>query len=203
MRHSNEQLVFGLAGQESAAEPLKYTRCGLENVYLINGFETEELEGEVYTSVQNVDGLHQMIALRLTVLRRPLSGDEIRFVRKYLGFTQEQLAKLFRVTRKRVNEYERGAQLPRSSQIVLQLKAVRRLLDEIKSEAAADVKLIHRLKPNLDAIDSWLLEIKDELEDWILQIHENDSEPDFPPSFICDAAIGQWKFQVGSNSGRS
>jgi len=198
MRQSQEHLVFGLAGQEPAAEPLHYTLCGLDNVYLLNGFDIEDMDGEVFTAVRNVEGLHRMIALRLAVLRRPMSGQEIRFLRKDLGFTQEELAKLFRVTRKRVNEYERGDQLPRTSQIVLQLKAVRKLLDEIRAPADSDDETIRHLKPNVDAIKGWLLAIKEEIEDWILQIHEDGSEPDLPPPFICDAAIGQWKFEVSS-----
>ena len=39
-----------------------YTESGLSNVYLKNGFTVEEVDGESYSSIDDIDGLHQAIA---------------------------------------------------------------------------------------------------------------------------------------------
>ena len=147
-----EPMMFGLASNAPASESMHYTACGLDNVYLISGFNREEMDGEEYTSVDNVDCLHQLIALHLAVLHRPLQPQEVRFLRKYLGITQAELGKLFGVTRKSVVDYERDLEMPRTSQIVLQLKVARRFLDEAREMDEANIDAQEYVKSNLQAV---------------------------------------------------
>lgn len=68
--------------------PLQYRACGLDNVYLRSGYEQKILAGETYTSVQDADELHEAIAEHLVLRRKVLRGQEVRFLRKFLGWTQ-------------------------------------------------------------------------------------------------------------------
>ena len=193
MMRIHEPMMFGSIGNVPVGEPLHYTTCGLDNVYLVSGFNREKMDGEEYTSVDNVDGLYQLIALHLTVLLRPLRPQEIRFLRKYLNITQEELGKLFGVTRKSVVDYERDLELPRTSQIVFQLKVARHIIDDVKEQSASSSKVHSQLKSNLDTVRVWLDRVGDELTDWLLKIPPQEDGMALPPAFIADAAMGSWR----------
>ncbi len=182
MNQRSDAIVFGVADAERADKPLHYSLCGLDNVYLVSGFKEVVLDGETYTSVTNVDGLHQMIAFRLAVLLRPLSSQEVRFLRKYLAMTQEQLGRVFKVTRKTVNEYENGTEMPRPSQIVLQLKVARRLFEELDQS-------------QLHVLNDWLDSIVNETTGWLLG-HEEAGEREVPPAFMVNAAFSNWRIET-------
>ena len=183
MNWRSDAIVFGVADAKRADKPLHYTLCGLDNVYLVSGFEEITIDGEAYTSVTNVDGLHQMIALRLAVLLRPLNSQEVRFLRKYLAMSQEQLGRLFKVTRKTANEYERGTEMPRPSQIVLQLKVARRLFEELEGQS------------HLHVLNDWLDSIVNEATSWLLDHEESDGQ-ERPPAFMVNAAFSNWRIET-------
>ncbi len=67
-----------------------YTECGLDNVYLINGFTLND--GELF--IQDIHGLHRAIAHSLLTLPRKLKGREVRFVRHYLDLSQKCLGEI-------------------------------------------------------------------------------------------------------------
>ena len=80
-----EPVVFGIDGETPVKQPIPYKGCGLDNIYLSSGFEQVELDGETFTKVEDVDCLHELITAQLCDLKRPLTGKEIRFLRKRLG----------------------------------------------------------------------------------------------------------------------
>lgn len=98
---------FMVDGREVVREPYHYRACGLDDVYLLNGFDIEETAYGRGVSVHNVDDLHRAIGLRVISDRKPLSAREFRFLRKQMGFTQEQLAKRLRVDVQTVARYEK------------------------------------------------------------------------------------------------
>jgi len=72
-----------------------YTECGLENIYLINGFEiTKTSDGDEEIFIHDIHGLHKTIGMMLVYKRGPLIGNEIKFIRTTLDFSQTSLAKL-------------------------------------------------------------------------------------------------------------
>ena len=71
-----------------------YTECGLDNVYLINGFEFVETPFGSGVHIENVDGLHRAIGKDVIELERPLVGKEIRFLRESMDCSQRELAEL-------------------------------------------------------------------------------------------------------------
>lgn len=66
-----------------------YTRSGLDNVWLENGYRAEDL-GDYGQSVviENVVRLERAIARHLVEIRRPLTGQEFRFLRVMLDLSQ-------------------------------------------------------------------------------------------------------------------
>jgi transcriptional regulator with XRE-family HTH domain len=98
---------FMLGDQEVVRDPHHYKACGLDDVYLLNGFTVEETDYGRGVSVHNVEDLHRAIGMRVISDKKPLSAREFRFLRKQMGFTQEQLAKRLRVDAQTVARYEK------------------------------------------------------------------------------------------------
>jgi transcriptional regulator with XRE-family HTH domain len=88
-------------------EPLHYTACGLDDVYLVNGFTREVVDGEEYLTIENLDGLWKAIGLSL-MTRKILAPKEIKFLRDHMGFTQAQLGARLRVSDQTIARWEKG-----------------------------------------------------------------------------------------------
>lgn len=93
---------------EAAKAPYHYTECGLENVYLISGYDMEE-EPEMGTIVyvRHADELHRAIGQWLVRNKKVLSGKELRFLRKEMDLTQAELGKLLGMTDQAVARWEK------------------------------------------------------------------------------------------------
>ena len=84
-------------------EPYQYAECGLDNVYLANGFELAD--GRL--RIHDIEGLHRAIGRWLVSTMRNLSGNEIRFLRHELEMSQATLDLLLGVTEQTVLRWER------------------------------------------------------------------------------------------------
>ncbi len=93
---------------EEIGEPYHYTECGLDDVYLMNGYEVHETAYGTGVSVNNVDGLHRAIARRLCSSKTELHPRELKFLRKMMDLTQAELAQLLRCDYQTVARWERG-----------------------------------------------------------------------------------------------
>ncbi|MEO5756819.1 MAG: helix-turn-helix domain-containing protein [Mesorhizobium sp.] len=91
-----------------ASRPYHYKECGLDNVYLMNGYETEVVDGEEYVSIHAVDELWKAIGLNLVTRKKTLSPKEIRFLRGHMDKTQAEVASLLRVDDQTVARWEKG-----------------------------------------------------------------------------------------------
>jgi len=90
-----------------------YTESGLDNVWLVNGYHVEEIDGEEYVSFEDLDELHQ--AIGKTLVEKPtLTGAELRFLRKELGISQRMLGSLLGSSEQSVSLWERGSNVPES-----------------------------------------------------------------------------------------
>lgn len=102
----NDPISFKHAGSPTC-EPLHYTACGLDNVYLASGYQVREIGGERYVSVRDAEDLHKAIAGYLIRQKKVLAGKEIRFLRKHLELTQRELANWLGVSDQSVARYEK------------------------------------------------------------------------------------------------
>ena len=82
--------VMTLRGREPVSEPLHYTACGLDDVYLVNGFAREQIDGEDAVSIEDLDGLWKAIGLALVKGRKTLTPKEVRYLRHHMDLTQSR-----------------------------------------------------------------------------------------------------------------
>ena len=91
-----------------AAKPYHYKECGLDNIYLRNGFHIEEVDGEEFVSVDNVDELWKAIGINMVTTQKIIAPNEIRFMRNLMGMTQAEVGGLLRVNDQTVARWEKG-----------------------------------------------------------------------------------------------
>lgn len=91
-----------------AQKPYRYKECGLDNIYLMNGFTIETVDGEDYVSIESVDQLWKAIGLNLVTTKKTLSPKEIRYLRGQMDKTQAEVASLLRVDDQTVARWEKG-----------------------------------------------------------------------------------------------
>lgn len=99
-----------------------YKESGLSNVHLDNGYSLEQIDGETFLSIEDVDGLHQQLAMDIVQLKTALNPQQFRFLRIELDLSQKKLADLLGVDVQSVARWEKGqTALPRSSDMLLRL----------------------------------------------------------------------------------
>lgn len=85
-----------------------YTECGLDNIYLLNGFESVETPRGKAVQIKNIDGLHRAIGTMLAQEKKNLNGNEFRFLRHEINQTQQTLAGILGVNVQSVARWEKG-----------------------------------------------------------------------------------------------
>lgn len=104
MRHEK----FYCGDAVPAEKPYHYKECGLDNIYLMNGYNIEEVDGEQYVSIDSVDELWKAIGLNLVTTKKILSAKEVKFLRGQMEKTQSEIAALLRVEDQTVARWEKG-----------------------------------------------------------------------------------------------
>lgn len=93
-----------LKGQKKA---VKYDECGLNNIVL-DGITVYTCPncGEEYFDYGDINQLHSLI--KDAIMKRPgkITGPEIRFLRKYFGYSKEYFAKLLEVDERTIYRWE-------------------------------------------------------------------------------------------------
>ena len=92
--------------------PYRYTACGLDNVYLLNGYELYQLEDGEGVSVHDLEDLHRAIGRCLAKQDGPLQPKELRWFRLHLDWTQDKLAEILACTPEAVTQWEKGECAP-------------------------------------------------------------------------------------------
>jgi DNA-binding transcriptional regulator YiaG len=95
-------------GGRPDGKPLHYKACGLDDVYLVNGFKREVMDGEEYVKIENMKALWKAIGLHLVSKKKVLAPRELRFLRDQMDLTQAELGSLLRVTDQSVARWEKG-----------------------------------------------------------------------------------------------
>lgn len=84
-----------------------YTESGLDNVFLLDGFEYRSMPSGRTLFIQNLEGLHRAIGRTLIGSQQPLTGKEFRFLRSELLMSQRTLGRLLGVTELTVARWEK------------------------------------------------------------------------------------------------
>jgi DNA-binding transcriptional regulator YiaG len=85
-----------------------YTECGIDYIYLVDGYEFVDTPQGRQVVVQNIDGLHAAIGKFLVNHKKDLTGDDVRFLRHEMLMSQATLAKLLDVGEQTVHRWETG-----------------------------------------------------------------------------------------------
>lgn len=90
-----------------STENHRYTESGLPNVVLV-GIEVRRCPhcGETAVAIPRIEELHRILAMTLIRERGRLTPDEIRFLRKWLGWSGVDFAKHMGVTPETVSRWE-------------------------------------------------------------------------------------------------
>lgn len=137
---------------EDVQEPMLYRGCGLEGIYLLNGYSTEIHDGEMHVSIADVDGLHFAIGRHLVAHRKALSPKEIRFLRNTMGLTQAELAARLGNTSQSVARWEKGeSDIPGTAEKLLRAVFLATLDRSEDLQALKD--LLERQLDVLDVLD--------------------------------------------------
>lgn len=98
-----------------------YKESGLRNVWLENGYTVYETAYGDGTAIDDVDGLHALLALRIAEKKGSLSATELRFLRVHLCLSQASLAKMLGVTDQSVSLWERKGRVPKSADKLMRI----------------------------------------------------------------------------------
>jgi DNA-binding transcriptional regulator YiaG len=129
-----------------------YLECGLNNIFLLNGFNTMETSQGKATSIHDMDGLHKAIGMFLIFHQKDLSGDEIRFLRKEMLMSQKTLSSLLGISEQEIRRWENEKiKIPKPSESLLRL-LYREHVDDRSGEIASILKEISKIEEKLSKI---------------------------------------------------
>ena len=89
-------------------QPYHYRQCGLDYVYLVNGFDRATTQYGEAVRIHDIDALHQAIGMYLIEQKKPLTGAEVRFIRHELDLSQRGLGDLLDKSGQTVARWEKG-----------------------------------------------------------------------------------------------
>lgn len=152
---------------ELTEAPFHYKRCGLDNIYLVNGWEADIEDGERFVRVLDVDGLHQAIGIHLVSNRKILSHKEIKFLRKTLDLTQAELGRLINQSPQQIARWEKGLNnIAGPADRLIRLMFIYTLLKQENSAPELPIDFLARLD-SLDDEPQEQLQFCNDGEDWL------------------------------------
>lgn len=100
---------------------LHFKECGLDNVYLVNGYHYGQTgNGEEVLVIQDLAGLHAAIAQAVVASTAPLDAKTFKYLRKHLDMAQRQVAELLGMSEESVSLWERARQpVPKYADIII------------------------------------------------------------------------------------
>jgi YgiT-type zinc finger domain-containing protein len=87
----------------------RFRESGLDNVVL-KGIEVIKCPecGNEEPIIPNLDGLLRVLALAIVTSKVPLTGAEVRYLRKYVGMSGEQFARILHTDKSTLSKWETG-----------------------------------------------------------------------------------------------
>lgn len=89
-----------------------YTMCGLDYVHLRSGYRTHKTEYGKGVAVEHADALDRVIAGYVVTSDARLRGQEVRFLRSLMNFSQAELALYLGIKRITVARWESAPNTP-------------------------------------------------------------------------------------------
>ena len=99
-----------------------YAECGLDNIWLANGFIHRKTPYGPGISFQDIDQLDMLLALKLVDKPARLTGKEFRYLRTLLHLSQAEVARAHGVGEQVVSLWERHGKVPKTNDVLLRLR---------------------------------------------------------------------------------
>jgi len=142
-----------------------YRTSGLDDVYLLNGFDVMEYGGEKAVSIHNIDGLHQVISLALVHQEARLTGREFRFLRIEMDLSQKAFGLWFGLTDQTVALWEKKDRVPQWADAIIRMIYVESLGEDSEVREVLEMlskvdRAIHRGEICAEeSDDGWTLKV--------------------------------------------
>lgn len=121
-----------------------YTECGLDNVYLANGYKCKETPYGEAVYIEDLEGLHREIAHNLVTSKPSLNRKEFRFLRKELNLSQKAIGEIVGAQEQTVSLWERKeGKLPKYADLIIRF--LYRDLENGSVEARKLIDALHSL----------------------------------------------------------
>ena len=96
-------------GDGAQKEPFEYRGCGIDGVWLGNGYTVEDTAYGLALHITNIKGLHKAIGIYLITNKKVLAPTELRFLRKQMDLTQAELGRWVSLSDQQVARWEKGS----------------------------------------------------------------------------------------------
>lgn len=153
-------------------KPYHFVGSGLPNVYLVGvDYEVNRETEEQRAAIHRLPDLLTQIAVTLLSKEAPLTGDELRFLRKRVGKSSKDFAQLLGVTSEQYSRVENGARLTATNDklvrfLVMTLSVIEAFKQpELMQRVANQTWTSHvgpdqRIIAKVDAMQGWTVETK-------------------------------------------
>lgn len=109
-----------------------YTGASLGNIWLDSGYERHETKWGQGTSYSDIDGLFRAITIELCTSPHRIEPEGVRFLRKRLSLTQEELGAELGCTGQAVAKWEKGeTPLPVAAARLLRVLVLKAVLPDL------------------------------------------------------------------------
>jgi DNA-binding transcriptional regulator YiaG len=140
-----------------------YLQCGLDSVWLLNGFEIVQTKYGESVRIDRADELDAVIAASLTEKAAPLTGAEFRFLRQQLDMSQKRIGELMGKEAQTVAIWEKSPELNRDVDFLIRHIYRQAILDERQTY----VEMVDRLN-HLDRVENaGRLKFQETPEGWL------------------------------------
>lgn len=93
---------------------LHYTDGGLNNIWIVNGYEIRKTSYGKAIAIHDIDGLTQAVCLALAKKIKALTGKEFRYIRSAgLLMSQDDIGKIIGADAQSVARWEKYGRLPK------------------------------------------------------------------------------------------
>lgn len=144
-----------------------YKMCGLDNVWLENGYTAKETRYGKGVSVANADQLHALLATVVAKKEGRLTGKELKFLRNFLCLSQRRVGEMLGCSEQSVSLWERNDNVPVAEEALIRSCVLEKVNGNAKVSEMIDRmntvdRLVHRQILARSTREHWTTTLTDE-----------------------------------------